>query len=150
MKSPLSAFRSSLVFRVTGTIVGISIVLVWFLGTVLNNQISSGIFDDKLKLSISDAQSTARNAQIQLTFSQYQDKAALKLIFGEILSVPPQTFDSSAREIAVFSDEKTKARYKFNGTSNLLNSSSVPDSFREQTRNSKGTECDRVEMRYFD
>ena len=122
MKSPLNAFRSSLVFRVTSTIVGISIVLVWLLGTVLNNQISSGIFDEKLKLSISDAQSSARNTQIQLTFSQYQDKAALKLIFADILSVPPQSFDSSAREIAVFSDEKTKVRYRFTGASNLLNS----------------------------
>ena len=150
MKSPLNAFRSSLVFRVTSTIVGISIVLVWLLGTVLNNQISSGIFDEKLKLSISDAQSSARNTQIQLTFSQYQDKAALKLIFADILSVPPQSFDSSAREIAVFSDEKTKVRYRFTGASNLLNSNSVPEAFRERTKNSKNTEWDRVEMRYFD
>ena len=150
MKSPLNAFRSSLVFRVTSTIVGISIVLVWLLGTVLNNQISSGIFDEKLKLSISDAQSSARNTQIQLTFSQYQDKAALKLIFADILSVPTQSFDSSAREIAVFSDEKTKVRYRFTGASNLLNSNSVPEAFRERTKNSKNTEWDRVEMRYFD
>ena len=65
MKSPFAAWRSSLVFRVTSTIVALSVIIIWLLGSALFNQISSGIFDEKLKLSISDAQSTARNTQLQ-------------------------------------------------------------------------------------
>lgn len=150
MKSPFGAWRSSLVFRVTGTIVTLSVIIIWLLGSALFNQISSGIFDEKLKLSISDAQSTARNTQIQLTFSDYQDKAALKLIFAEILAVPPKSFESAARELAIFSYANTKNLYRFDGTSNLLGANSVSDKFRKLTRSSTKTEWERTNLRYID
>ena len=150
MKSPISAWRASLVFRVTSTIVALSVIIIWLLGSALYNQISSGIFDEKLNLSISDAQSTARNTQLQLTFSQYQDKAALKLIFAEILAVPPKTFESAAREIAIFSFANTNSRYKFDGTSNFLEATSVPMQFRERTRTSTVTQWERTNLQYID
>lgn len=150
MKSPFSAWRSSLVFRVTSTIVALSVIIIWLLGSALFNQISSGIFDEKLKLSISDAQSTARNTQLQLTFSQYQDKAALKLILAEILAVPPKSFESAARELAIFSYAKTKSHYKYDGTSNLLEANSVSEKFRILTRASKKTVWERTKLKYID
>lgn len=150
MKSPFSAWRSSLVFRVTSTIVALSVIIIWLLGSALFNQISSGIFDEKLKLSISDAQSTARNTQLQLTFSQYQDKAALKLILAEILAVPPKSFESAARELAIFSYAKTKSHYKYDGTSNLLGANSVSEKFRILTRASKKTVWERTNLKYID
>ena len=150
MKSPFAAWRSSLVFRVTSTIVALSVIIIWLLGSALFNQISSGIFDEKLKLSISDAQSTARNTQLQLTFSQYQDKAALKLILAEILAVPPKSFESAARELAIFSYAKTKSLYKYDGTSNLLEANSVSEKFRILTRASKKTVWDRTNLKYID
>lgn len=150
MKSPFSAWRSSLVFRVTSTIVALSVIIIWLLGSALFNQISSGIFDEKLKLSISDAQSTARNTQLQLTFSQYQDKAALKLILAEILAVPPKSFESAARELAIFSYAKTKSLYKYAGTSNLLGANSVSEKFRILTRASKKTVWERTNLKYID
>ena len=150
MKSPFAAWRSSLVFRVTSTIVALSVIIIWLLGSALFNQISSGIFDEKLKLSISDAQSTARNTQLQLTFSQYQDKAALKLILAEILAVPPKSFESAARELAIFSYAKTKSLYKYDGTSNLLEANSVSEKFRVLTRASKKTVWDRTNLKYID
>ena len=74
----------------------------------------------------------------------------LKKIFTEILTVPPQTFDNAAREIAVFSREKIKSQYKFNGASNLLNPVSISTQFREQTRASDSTQWQRTEIKYFD
>ncbi len=103
LRSPIKAWRSSLVFRVTGTIVALSLILIWLLGSALFSRVSSGIFNEKLTLSILDAQSTARNTQIQLTYSKYQDKAALTLVFDDILALPPRTFEGTAKEIAVFS-----------------------------------------------
>lgn len=150
MKSPFAAWRSSLVFRVTSTIVALSVIIIWLLGSALFNQISSGLFDEKLKLSISDAQSTARNTQLQLTFSQYQDKAALKLILADILAVPPKSFESAARELAIFSYAKTKSLYKYDGTSNLLEANSVSEKFRILTRASKKTVWDRTNLKYID
>ncbi len=154
MTSPFKAWNSSLVFRVTSTIVALSFIIIWLLGSALYNQISSGIFDEKLKLSILDAQSTARNTQLQLTFSQYQDKAALKLIFSEILAVPPKTFESAARELAIFTYKDTGSRYRFDGTSNLLEPKSVPESLREKTRvastTNSSTKWERADLQYVD
>nr|MSZ44404.1 hypothetical protein [Actinomycetota bacterium] len=154
MTSPFKAWNSSLVFRVTSTIVALSFIIIWLLGSALYNQISSGIFDEKLKLSILDAQSTARNTQLQLTFSQYQDKAALKLIFSEILAVPPKTFESAARELAIFTYKDTGSRYRFDGTSNLLEPKSVPESLREKTRavstTDSSTKWERTDLQYVD
>ena len=113
MKSPFKAWRSSLVFRVTGTIVALSLILIWLLGSALYSRVSSGIFEEKLKLSILDAQSTARNTQIQLTYSRYQDRDALTLVFGDILALPPKTFEGTAKEIAVFSFSNINKMFKF-------------------------------------
>ena len=150
MKSPLKAWRSSLVVRVTGTIVALSIILIWLLGSALYSRVSSGIFDEKLKLSLLDAQSTARNTQIQLSFSKYQDKAALTLVFDDILALPPKTYENSAKEIAVFSFSNIDKKFKFDGTSNLLNPKSVPAEFRETTRKSKETQWERTDLLYLD
>ena len=150
MKTPLKAWRSSLVVRVTGTIVALSIILIWLLGSALYSRVSSGIFDEKLKLSLLDAQSTARNTQIQLSYSKYQDKAALTLVFDDILALPPKTYENSAKEIAVFAFSNIDKKFKFDGASNLLNPNSVPEAFREKTRNAKSTEWERANLIYLD
>ena len=67
MKSPLKAWRSSLVFRITGTIVALSIILIWLLGSALFSRVSSGIFDetrlksaDETRLKSADPRSQIR------------------------------------------------------------------------------------------
>ena len=150
LRSPLKAWRSSLVFRVTGTIVALSLILIWLLGSALFSRVSSGIFSEKLTLSILDAQSTARNTQIQLTYSKYQDKAALTLVFDDILALPPRTFEGTAKEIAVFSFANIDDTFKFDGTSNLLDPKSIPEKFREQTRKATETQWQRADLIYLD
>ena len=150
MKSPLKAWRSSLVIRITGTIVTLSLVLIWLLGSALFSQVSSGIFDEKLKLSILDAQSTARNTQIQLIYSNYQEKAAFISVFDEILALPPNTYEGTAKEIAVFSFSNIGESYVFEGTSNFLDPKSIPPKFRETTRKAKDSQWERAELVYTD
>ena len=150
MKSPLKAWRSSLVIRITGTIVTLSLVLIWLLGSALFSQVSSGIFDEKLKLSILDAQSTARNTQIQLIYSNYQEKAAFISVFDEILALPPNTYEGTAKEIAVFSFSNIGESYVFEGTSNFLNPKSIPPKFRETTRKAKDSQWERAQLVYSD
>ena len=150
MKSPLKAWRSSLVIRITGTIVTLSLVLIWLLGSALFSQVSSGIFDEKLKLSILDAQSTARNTQIQLIYSNYQEKAAFISVFDEILALPPNTYEGTAKEIAVFSFSNIGESYVFEGTSNFLNPKSIPPKFRETTRKAKDSQWERAQLVYTD
>jgi two-component system sensor histidine kinase MtrB len=150
MKSPFKVWRSSLVYRVTGTIVALSIILILLLGSALFSRVSAGIFDEKLKLSILDAQSTTRNTQIQLSFSKYQDKSALTLVFDDILALPPKTYESAAKEIAVFAASNIDSKFKFDGTSNLLDPKSIDEKFREVTRKSKVTKWQRTNLRYLD
>ena len=150
MKSPLKAWRSSLVIRITGTIVTLSLVLIWLLGSALFSQVSSGIFDEKLKLSILDAQSTARNTQIQLIYSNYQEKAAFISVFDEILALPPNTYEGTAKEIAVFSFSNIGESYVFEGTSNFLDPKSIPPKFRETTRKAKDSQWERTKLVYLD
>ena len=150
MKSPLKAWRSSLVIRITGTIVTLSLVLIWLLGSALFSQVSSGIFDEKLKLSILDAQSTARNTQIQLIYSNYQEEAAFISVFDEILALPPNTYEGTAKEIAVFSFSNIGESYVFEGTSNFLDPKSIPPKFRETTRKAKDSQWERAQLIYTD
>ena len=150
MRSPFKAWKSSLVYRVTGTIVVLSMILIGLLGSALYSRVSAGIFDEKLKLSILDAQSTARNTQIQLSYSKYRDKAALTFVFSDILALPPKTYESAAKEIAVFSFENINKMFRFNGASNSLDSKSISKKFREETRKSKETQWERTKLRYLD
>jgi two-component system sensor histidine kinase MtrB len=148
MKSPLKAWRASLVFRITSTIVALSIILIWLLGSALFSRVSSGIFDEKLKLSILDAQSTARNTQIQLIYSTYEKKADFTLVFDEILALPPKTYEGTAKEIAVFSSSNVGDIFKFDGTSNLLDPKSIPEQFREITRKATEFQWERADLIY--
>ena len=150
MRSPFKAWKSSLVYRVTGTIVVLSMILIGLLGSALYSRVSAGIFDEKLKLSILDAQSTARNTQIQLSYSKYRDKAALTFVFSDILALPPKTYESAAKEIAVFSFEKINKMFRFNGASNSLDLKSISKKFREETQKSKETQWERTKLRYLD
>jgi two-component system sensor histidine kinase MtrB len=150
MKSPFKIWRSSLVYRVTGTIVVLSMILIGLLGSALYSRVSAGIFDEKLKLSILDAQSTARNTQIQLSYSKYQDKAALTFVFSDILALPPKTYESAAKEIAVFSFKNINKMFRFNGASNNLDPKSISKKFREETQKSKETQWERTKLRYLD
>ncbi len=148
MKSPVKIWQSSLVYRVTGTIVALSIILIALLGSALYSRVSAGIFDEKLKLSILDAQSTARNTQIQLSYQRYRDKAALTFVFSEILALPPKTYESAAKEIAVFSFEKINKKFRFDGASNRLDPKSISKKFREETRKNKETQWERTKLKY--
>jgi two-component system sensor histidine kinase MtrB len=150
MKSPFKIWRSSLVYRVTGTIVVLSMILIGLLGSALYSRVSAGIFDEKLKLSILDAQSTARNTQIQLSYSKYRDKAALTFVFSDILALPPKTYESAAKEIAVFSFKNINKMFRFNGASNNLDPKSISKKFREETQKSKETQWERTTLRYLD
>lgn len=150
MKSPFKVWRSSLVYRVTGTIVALSIILILLLGSALFSRVSAGIFDEKLKLSILDAQSTTRNTQIQLSFSKYQDKSALTLVFDDILALPPKTYESAAKEIAVFAASNINSKFNFDGTSNLLDPKSIDEKFRKINQKSKITKWQRTNLRYLD
>ena len=65
----LKRWRRSLVLRVTVTIVALSMIIIWLIGSALYSQVSTGIFKEKLNVSIADATSTSRSTQLQLSIA---------------------------------------------------------------------------------
>lgn len=143
-----SRWRSSLVVRVTGTIVIISIVVISLVGSILFNRISAGIFDEKLNIAKSDAESTARSIQLQLQFAKYQDKATVKMVSNEILAVPSSSRSSPAREVALFAFPGVKSKLIASGTSNLMKASSIPISLRDEVRKNEKIKWVRTKIIY--
>jgi len=148
VSSIFSGWRSSLVIRVTGTIVLISILIISFVGTLLYNRISTGIFDEKLHIAIADAQSTARSIELQLQFAKYQDRATVKMVANEILAVPAATDNSPAREVALFAYPDVRSTLISSGTSNLMMDTSIPKNLRLETRKSPSTKWERTRILY--
>jgi two-component system, OmpR family, sensor histidine kinase MtrB len=144
----LKRWRRSLVLRVTVTIVALSMIIIWLIGSALYSQVSTGIFKEKLNVSIADATSTSRSTQLQLSIAQYQDKATVKMIINEILSVPSVSGSNSGREIALFPFPKNTSATNYRGTSNLMSPKSVADSFRTKTRAAKGPIWERTDILY--
>jgi sensor histidine kinase regulating citrate/malate metabolism len=94
------AWRSSMVLRVTTTIILFSIAIIWLVGSAIFTQINNGIYKEKLNASVNDAQSIARSTQIQLMFAQYQNKYQVNKVFTSILTDPTLDGTSLGRDIA--------------------------------------------------
>lgn len=141
-------WRRSLVLRVTFTIVALSMIIIWLIGSALFNQISAGIFKEKLNISVADATSTARSTQLQLSIAQYQDRATVKMIINEILAVPSVSGSTGGREIALFPFPGNSSSVNYRGTSNLMSATSVTEEFRAKTRVSKGAIWERTNLKY--
>jgi two-component system sensor histidine kinase MtrB len=85
-----------------------------------------------------------------LIYSNYQEEAAFISVFDEILSLPPKTYEGTAKEIAVFSFSNIGKNFKFEGTSNFLDSKSIPSKFRETTRKATKSQWERTKLVYLD
>jgi two-component system, OmpR family, sensor histidine kinase MtrB len=143
-------WRSSMVLRVTVTIVFFSVVIISLVGSALYTQLQSGIYKEKISASISDAQSIARATQIQLIFSQYQNRTNITKVFSGILSDPTIDGSTSGRDIAVFSSNNLKGPLAFNGTSNSLIGATIPMKFRERNKKSVSTKFTKATLFYKD
>ena len=109
-------FRTTLVVRVTFLIVSLSIIIIGLVGTALYNQLSNGIFKEKLNLSISDAQSVVSSTQLQIALAQFQDAPTSKLIISDLLSSPSTSANYSGREIAIFPVAHSGSNPTYRGT----------------------------------
>lgn len=150
MKLRLPRPNSTLAWRVTSTILIFSSVLIFLVGSALNNRLSSGIFNEKLNVSLADAGSTTRSVELQLEIAQYQNAATVAQILSNILSVPSLTGTTPGREVALFALPKNlEAVAKYQGTSNLLDPRSIPAELRTLEESKAGTHWIQGRMRYY-
>ena len=149
MSSFSSKWRSSLAWRVTATIVLLSVGIITLVGSALSTQLAHGIFNEKLSVSLADAESSAQSAELQLAIEQYQSKPDLKKVIDAILTVPNINGQSAGREVALFPTTTIAKKGEiFQGTSNYLSPSSIPDSLRAKTRTGKMNVWQRVTLQY--
>jgi two-component system sensor histidine kinase MtrB len=141
-------FRTNLVIRVTFLIVSLSMIIIGLVGTALYNQLSNGIFKEKLNLSISDAQSVASSTQFQIALAQFQDGPTSKLILADLLSSPTSSANFTGREVAIFPVSHSGANSKYRGTSNEVLESSIPAKFRAKVRKSSTILWDNITIKY--
>ena len=144
----LQRLRSTLVVRVTFLIVTLSIVVIGLVGSALYNQLSNGVFKEKLNLSLADASSSASSIAFQIALSQFQDAPTSKVILADILSSPSSSANYSGRETAIFPIPNSGSNSSYRGTSNQLMESSIPADFRKLVRKSKNPHWIRTNINY--
>ncbi len=132
-----SFFRRSL-FRRVFTISGlISIAIIYFLGSNLYGRISDGIIDEKVTASISEAQSAIQYADYRFIVSGVSSANDYKLLISEIVNSSNLSAKESGREVALLQSTDREIRgIPAISTSNFLEPSSIPPSFREKVRGS--------------
>ncbi len=131
-------WRTSLAWRVTSTIVFLSLAIIYIVGSALFTQLSHGISQEKTNVSLADAQSTTRSVELQLAIARYQTSTTVKKIVSDVLTIPSLTGATSGREVALVAMPKNKqAVASYQGTSNLLSLDSIPEELRLQVQKSK-------------
>jgi two-component system sensor histidine kinase MtrB len=144
-----SKWRSSLAWRVTATIVLLSVFIISLVGSALSTQLAHGIFNEKLSVSLADAEASAQSAELQLAIEQYQTKPDFKKVLDAILTVPNINGQSAGREVALFPTPKVAKRgLIYQGTSNYVSPTSIPDSLRIKTQQGQINSWQRVVLKY--
>ena len=148
--NPISSrWRSSLAWRVTTTIVLLSLGIIILVGSALYTNLERGIFNEKLNVSLADANSSAQSVELQLAIAQYQSTIDVKKVLSDILTVKPIAGESTGREVALFPEPGTrKAGEVYEGTSNLLSPDSIPTEFRDSIRKNAKVRWTRVNIHY--
>ena len=142
-------WRNSLVWRVTGNSVLLSLGIIWLVGSALLSQISTGIFNEKLNNSISDSETSARSIEVQIAVAQFQNDAAVKKSVDQMISIASLNGATAGREIALLHFPVVKpVTNNLERTSNLLSPASVPDSLRTLVRTKTGSHWERTKIRY--
>ena len=145
----VARWRQSLAWRVTGSIVLLSIIIISLVGTALSSRLTDGIFKEKLNTSLADARDTTQSVDIQLTIAQYQSVAVTKKMVSDIFQVPPTVGDQSGREVALFPIRTAgSSEPNYQGISNLLSPASISTSFRAKVRKSKVQLWQRTNLDY--
>ncbi|MBU3692256.1 MAG: HAMP domain-containing histidine kinase [Candidatus Nanopelagicaceae bacterium] len=128
-------FRRSLFWRVFIVSGLISIAIIYLLGSNLYGRVSDGIIDEKINASISEAESAIQYADYRFIVSGISSTNDYKALISEIVSSSNLTAKDSGREVALLQSADKEIRgIPPVSTSNFLEPSSIPSSFREKVR----------------
>ena len=149
MKRFLRRWRRSILLQVIGSSVLISIVVTTIVGTLLYSRISDGIYREKAHAAVAEAQSLADYTQSQLDITRYRTDLSLTKVISGILRVTDVSPTTSVRETILLATPQTaKSSKVYQGTSNNVLISTIPDSMRKIVRKDFFSDPLRVKIRY--
>ncbi len=130
-------WRSSILFRVISTTFTLSLILISLVGSILFIQISNGIFREKTKGAVSEAQSLYEYAQGQLDATLYLVSLKLPVVVDKILQASDLSVATTPREVVLIgSPLRHKSNSRFNGASGNVDPMSIPNTLRQKVRKS--------------
>ncbi len=132
-------FRHSLAFRIIFSTVLLSLGVVWLTGSALYSQLSDGIRNVKIESSLSETRSAVFNAQYRLVLAQGENEQIIQQIIDDVVINSSTLIGTSVngREVAfLLSDALTNSAKKYERTSNLISSASVPADLRLKVQGS--------------
>ena len=141
--------RSSLFIKVFLLSSIISIALIYALGSNLYVRISNGIIDEKINASLSEGESAIQYADYRFIIASLNRSTDLPALVDEIVRSTNVSAKDSGREIAFMNaDGKEISQIPVISTSNFLEPSSIPSTFRAKVVNSGEIEWQRTKLRY--
>jgi len=112
-------------------------------------KISDGIYREKKNAAASEAQSLVDFTQSQLDATRYRTDISLEKVIRGIFKASEVSPTTSVRETIMLATPQTAKFSKvFQGSSNGVLLSTIPDSFRAQVRKNFFSQSSRVQIRY--
>jgi len=144
-----SRWQRSILFRVIVSTVAFTFVFIALIGTLLFTQISNGIYREKTNASVSEAESLADYDQGQLYATQYLAHLKIDTVVAQILRPSTPSINTAPREVVLLGSLVGLSKNDtYNGSSNKLDTSSIPASFRKLVQRSSKTHWLRTDVKY--
>ena len=120
-------------------------------GTLLYSRISDGIYREKANAAVAEAQSLTDYTQAQLDATRYRTDISLTKVISDIFRVSDVSPTTSIREtIMLASPQTAKKSHNFEGSSNGVLISTIPQELRKEVRKTFYSKSMRVKISYQD
>jgi two-component system sensor histidine kinase MtrB len=124
-------------------------LLILIVGTVLSNQISNGVYREKLNASVSEADSLINFEQSQFDATTYRKDIKIKTVLDNIFHTGDLSTSSIQREVILMPTPKTATiSSKFQGSSNYLDFNIISQDLRSRVRKNFNMQHEYVTIKY--
>ena len=143
--------RQSLSLKVLLTSVAFAIVIASVIGISVHNRVASTIINEKIAISKVETANALYLAQGHFNIARFQNDAGLNKVVQDFITSSREDGSLSGRETVILPFARSgNEPIIYQTVPTLLVLDSIPDSFREQVRQSDQVLDKRVTIRYSD
>jgi two-component system sensor histidine kinase MtrB len=145
----LRRWRRSILLQVTSLSIAVSLIVIATVGTLLYTKIAAAVYQEKNSAAISEAQSLADYTQAQLDATRYRTDILLQTVIDNIFRARQVSPTTSVRETIMLATPATaKISKMYQGSSDDVLLSTIPESLRADVRKNFYSQSMRVQIRY--